>query len=473
MTIISPGQGQSLLALLSGVGGQSAGGLMGLLELVRTGNAGKASERVRKTAEALAYTPTDPEAIAALQGAGNALGPVADALDAAGTWAGENTASATGSPLLGSLAKLAPDVIPIDRIVSVLARAARGAGRGVSPVLARMAGDGSASGGAVPTSEGIEVGVPTNRDMAAMRAAIDKRIADIKKEGANEWDEVRYDALKAEMESLTRQREATYDIEGVQPHPNLDMSDEAIAKRREEQGYIPIFHGTGENRALSRVDLAQAGSRSGGNSARLGFWASEEPQTANAYAAMRAASMGRRNSRDFADAAMSGEVDPPTVPSDVWELGDVAPAIQDSLGATGGVVYPMYARPGKTYTHDFGPEGGVYGGGLLSKVIQKAWDEGYDSVNFKNIMDDPASPLYQDMLLQDPDLADTMANHWVFKNPNQLRGRDAAFDPELINDDALNSFTKRQPNIMSALRGDARSAALNSIFSYLLAQRER
>jgi len=46
------------------------------------------------------------------------------------------------------------------------------------------------------------------------------------------------------------------------------------------------------------------------------------------------------------------------------------------LGETGGVVYPMWSRPGKTYVHDFGPEGEVYGGGVLSKIVQKSYKEG-------------------------------------------------------------------------------------------------
>jgi hypothetical protein len=502
MTILTPGQGQSLLALLSGIGGQSAGGLMGLFELARTGNAGKASARVQKTAEKLAYTPDDPQAIAMLQGAGNALGPVADALDAAGTWAGENTASATGSPLLGSLAKLAPDVIPLDRIVSVLARAAKGA----SPVLARMAADGG-----MPSAEGIEVGVPNRREMAQVRAASAKNLEadyeaarqawikarDVERDLREHWETTQgrgpiglfeypqevEDAAFVTNQAYQRAMQADEALRrgfptdpvgtpALPPAPDLDLSEAARTARRDAE-YTPVYHGTGEGRDVGAFSLRQAGSRSGGNSARLGIWSAETPNTSNAYAFHRARDIPRSEGQKFYEAIEEGSETELDIPGNVAEYIDI-PGVSESLGATGGVSMPLYLRKGKTFVHDFGDEGARYGGGLLSKIIEKAWGDGYDTVEFRNIIDDPASELSQQLSpmegLQDAAMQST---HYVARDPSQYRTPWADYDPELKHLPDLNALKGRQPNIMAALQGDARSAALNSIFSYLLAQRER
>jgi hypothetical protein len=456
--------------------------LAGLLELIRSRDPAKASQAVQNVASKLTYTPDDPEAIAALQGAGSVLEPIDRAFTAAGDWAGENTAEATGSPLLGALARTAPEVLPFDRILGALSKGAK---------AVRMADGGGAPGG-FPTAEGLEVAAPNRRDINAVRVQLQTRMDDAKARNA---------ALRAKMEELENEPRALWDADALAAlseqrsiassdyysaqnqltgtyrddlphHPSLDLSTEATDARRIEQGYTqPLYHGTGENRDVRYIDLERLGSRSGGNSASKGFWAAEEPSTADAYAAKNAQGLQGQNLSDMEDALMSGEVRPSEVPGDVWDLADL-PGFDESLGRTGGVVLPLWGRPGKNLIHDFGEEGADYGAGMLSKVIDNAWKEGYDSVQFRNIRDDPASSLFFDTNMGNEGTG-LQGTHWVFNPANTPRGKFAAFDPELKGANDLSAFNKRKPNVLDALKRDAKGASINSILNYLLQQQQQ
>ena len=203
----------------------------------------------------------------------------------------------------------------------------------------------------------------------------------------------------------------------------LDMSQPARLKRAEELGFdtgTVLYHGTADE--FTAFDPEELGKATGGGGTQYGFFLTDSPQQADDY---RKLALGFGEGSWHKAPRDQGRVIELMARGNYMKVD--MPALERRLAEEIGVEYDGLPEI-------LGPQSEWMG-----QLVRQAKREGFDGVDFVNILDDPMFG-YQG----------TRATHRLVFNPSNIRSTNAAFDPA----------SKQSANILAGVGAVGAGAAM-------------
>ena len=209
----------------------------------------------------------------------------------------------------------------------------------------------------------------------------------------------------------------------------LPMDEASRMARAKQMGFdtdTTYYHGTAVD--IPKFDMSYAGGSTQAKSAKLGAWLSDSPMTAEGYADLAA----EKPVQDLINQSYSAER------SGDFNLAERLVRQAEELEASGGSgqnILPVYTT-GSVKKIDM--DGAQYDPDdiNLSDMASSAKVEGYESLRLQDFSDEAGYGVYNPV------------NHQVVFNPNKIRSKYAAFDPDQAESGNLLALTGKNQSLV-------------------------